>query len=109
MGMHIRFANARRTLIAPAALLAALTLGACTNSPHRVVVAAREVKLSELVNSRVEFTGVVQGPGELGDYITISGHRVYLESIRAWRHLYNRRIIVDDELRTCLTAKANEH
>ena len=46
---------------------------------HRVVV-AKEVKLSELVNSRVEFTGVVQGPGELGDFITISGNRVYLDN-----------------------------
>ena len=78
--MDIRFAKVRHTWIAPAALLAALALGACTTSPHRVVVVAKEVKLAELVNSRVEFTGVVQGPGELGDYITISGNRVYLDA-----------------------------
>ena len=80
--MDIQFANVRRTLIAPAALLAVLALGACTTSPHRVVVVAKEVKLAELVNRRVEFTGVVQGPGELGDYITISGHRVYLDTLK---------------------------
>ena len=80
--MDIRFAKVRHTWIATAALLAALALGACTTSPHRVVVAAKEVKLSELVNSRVEFTGVVQGPGELGDYITISGNRVYLDTLK---------------------------
>ena len=80
--MAIRFAKVRHTLIAPAALLAALALGACTTSPHRVVVAAKEVKLAELVNSRVQFTGVVQGPGELGDYITISGNRVYLDTLK---------------------------
>ena len=80
--MAIQFAKVRHTLIAPAALLAALALGACTTSPHRVVVAAKEVKLTELVNSRVEFTGVVQGPGELGDFITISGNRVYLDTLQ---------------------------
>ena len=80
--MDIQFANVRRTLIAPAALLTALALGACTTTPHRVVVAAKEVKLAELVNSRVQFTGVVQGPGELGDYITISGNRVYLDTLK---------------------------
>ena len=79
--MDIQFANVRRSLVAPAALLAALALGACTTSPHRVVV-AKEVKLSELVNSRVEFTGVVQGPGEFGDFITISGNRVYLDTLQ---------------------------
>ena len=80
--MDVQFAKVRRTLIAPAALLAALALGACTTSPHRVVLVAKDVKLAELVNSRVEFTGVVQGPGELGDYITISGHRVYLDTLK---------------------------
>ena len=80
--MDIQFAKVRHTLIAPAALLAALALGACTTTPHRVVVAAKEVKLAELVNSRVQFTGVVQGPGELGDYITISGNRVYLDTLK---------------------------
>jgi len=80
--MDIQLANVRRTLVAPAVLLAALSLGACTTTPHRVVVAAKEVKLAELVNSRVEFTGVVQGPGELGDYITISGNRVYLDTLK---------------------------
>ena len=80
--MDIQLANVRHTWIAPAVLLAALSLGACTTTPHRVVVAAKEVKLSELVNSRVEFTGVVQGPGELGDYITISGNRVYLDKLQ---------------------------
>ncbi len=79
--MDIQFANVRRSLVAPAALLAALALGACTTSPHRVVV-AKEVKLSELVNSRVEFTGVVQGPGEMGNFITISGNRVYLDKLQ---------------------------
>jgi len=79
--MDIRFAHVRHTLIAPAALLAALAMGACTTSAHRVVVTAKEVRLTELVDRRVEFTGVVQGPGELGDFITISGNRVYLDKL----------------------------
>ena len=80
--MDIRFANVRHALIAPVALLAVLALGACTTTPNRVVVAAKEMKLTELVNNRVEFTGVVQGPGELGDFIIISGNRIYLDKLR---------------------------
>ena len=80
--MDIRFAKVRHTLIAPMALLAILALGACTTTPNRVVVAAKEMKLTELVNNRVEFTGVVQGPGELGDFIIISGNRIYLDKLR---------------------------
>ena len=81
--MNIRFAKALRALIASAPLLAALALGACTTGPHRVVVPAQEVKFAELVNQRVEFTGVVQpGEGELGDFITISGNRVYLDALQ---------------------------
>lgn len=80
--MDIRFARARHSLIAPAALLAVLALGACTTSPQRVVVAAKEMKLTELVNKRVEFTGVVQGPGEYGDFIVISDNRIYLDKLR---------------------------
>ena len=80
--MDIQFAKARRTLVAPAILLAALASGACTTTPHQVVIAAKEVKLSELVDSRVQFTGVVHGPGEFGDYITISGNRVYLDTMK---------------------------
>ena len=79
--MNIQFGNVRSMWIAPAILLAVLALGACTTTPHQVVIAAKEVKLSELVDSRVQFTGVVQGPGELGDFITISGHRVYLDTL----------------------------
>ena len=79
--MRIRFANLRHALLAPAILLAALASGACTTTPHQVVIAAKEVKLSELANSRVQFTGVVQGPGEFGDFITISGTRVYLDTL----------------------------
>ena len=80
--MDIQFANVRRTLVAPAILLAVLASGACTTTPHQVVIAAKEVKLSELVDSRVQFTGVVQGPGEFGDFITISGTRVYLDTVK---------------------------
>jgi len=80
--MDIRFAKIRRTLIAPAALLTALAVGACTTSPQRVVVPAKEMKLTELLNKRVEFTGVVQGPGELGDFIMISGNRIYLDKLK---------------------------
>jgi len=79
--MDIQFGNVRSMWSAPAILLAALALGACTTTPHRVVV-AKEVKLAELVDSRVEFTGVVQGPGEFGDFITISGTRVYLDTMK---------------------------
>jgi len=79
--MNTRFANVRSTWIAPAILLAVLALGACATAPHQVVIAAKEVKLSELANSRVQFTGVVQGPGEFGDFITISGTRVYLDTL----------------------------
>ena len=81
--MDIRFAKASRALVASAPLLAALALGACTTSPHRVVVPAQEMKLAELVNQRVEFTGVVQlGEGDFGDFITISGNRVYLDALQ---------------------------
>ena len=80
--MDIRVANLQRALIAPAALLAVLAMGACTTSPQRVVVAAQEMKLAELVNKRVEFTGVVQGPGERGDFIIISGNRIYLDKLQ---------------------------
>ena len=31
---------------------------------------------------RVEFTGVVQGPGERGDFIIISGNRIYLDKLQ---------------------------
>ena len=68
--------------IAPAILLGALAVGACATTPHQVVIAAKEVKLGELANSRVQFTGVVQGPGEFGDFITISGNRVYLDTLQ---------------------------
>ena len=68
--------------IAPAILLGSLALGACATAPHQVVIAAKEVKLSELANSRVQFTGVVQGPGDFGDFITISGNRVYLDKLQ---------------------------
>jgi hypothetical protein len=81
--MDIRFAKASRALIASAPLLAALALSACTTSPRRVVVPAQEMKLAELVNQRVEFTGVVQlGGVDLGDFITISGNRVYLDALQ---------------------------
>ena len=81
--MDYRLAKAARALIASAPLLAALALGACTTSPQRVVVPAQEMKLAELVDKRVEFTGVVeQGDGDLGDFITISGNRVYLDTLQ---------------------------
>lgn len=81
--MDIRLAKATRALIASAPLLAALALGACTTGPHRVVVPAQEMKLAELVDQRVEFTGVVQqGDGDLGDFITISGNRVFLDTLQ---------------------------
>jgi hypothetical protein len=81
--MDICLAKATRVLIASATLLAALTLGACTTTPHRVVVPAQEMKLAELVDQRVEFTGVVQqGDGDLGDFITISGNRVFLDILQ---------------------------
>lgn len=80
--MAIRFANAWRMLVAPTALIAALALGACTTTPHQVVVEAKEVQLTELVNHRVQFTGVVESPGEFGDFITISGNRIYLDTLQ---------------------------
>lgn len=80
--MAIRFATVRRTLITPTTLLAALALGGCITAPPRVVVVAEEMRLADLVNNRVEFTGVVQSPGEFGDFITISGTRIYLDTLQ---------------------------
>lgn len=81
--MDMHFAKASRALIASALLPAALALGACTTTPQRVVVPAQALKLTELVDQRVEFTGVVQpGDGDLGDFITISGNRVYLDTLQ---------------------------
>lgn len=96
--MDIRFANVRRTLFAPTSLIAALALGACATGPHRVVMAAQEMKLPELVNHRVEFSGVVQGPGELGDFITISGNRIYLDTLQVG-HRNGQRATVSGWLR----------
>lgn len=80
--MDTDVAKTLRALIASASLLAALALGGCETSPQRVVVPAQEMKLAELVDRRVEFTGVVQqGDGDLGDFITISGTRVYLDAL----------------------------
>jgi len=82
--MDIRFANATRALLASAPLLAALSLGGCYVAPARVVVPAKTMQLGELVNQRVEFTSVVQqGDSEQGDFITISGTRVYLDTLKA--------------------------
>ena len=97
--MDIRFANATRALIASAPLLAALALGACTTSPRRVVVPAQEMKFAQLVDQRVEFSGVVQqGDGDLGDFITISGNRVYLDTLQTG-NLSGQRATVAGRLR----------
>lgn len=70
----------RRTMLMWLTTGAALVLAACATEPRRVVVKG-EVALADMVDQRVEFTGQLQGPAKLGDFLTVAGQPVYLDAL----------------------------
>ena len=69
-----------RAIAMLAMLLAACVLTGCASEPRRVVVKG-SVSLSDMVNQKVEFTGPLQGPAKLGDFLTVSGQPIYLDAL----------------------------
>ena len=88
----------RRTMRWVLATGTALALAACASEPRRVVVRSGDVALAEMVNSKVEFTGRVEGPAKLGDYLTVHGRPIYLDELSG-KERYGQRATVAGTLR----------
>lgn len=75
-----------------------LALVAACSTPDRIVVQARDVELIDMVDQKVEFTSVMRGPGERGDYLTISGVDVFLDKLSG-ADRYGQTVTVAGRLR----------
>jgi hypothetical protein len=92
----------------PLLLMLATTalLAGCVSEPRRVVVKG-DVGLDDMVDQRVEFTGPLQGPAKLGDFLTVKGRPVYLDALSGTGR-YGQRATVAGTLRRFVPPTAED-
>lgn len=98
----------RGTALGLAVAFAALPLAACTSGSTRVVVPVQKVELADMVDQQVEFTSEMRGPGERGDFITIAGVDIFLDTLSG-ADRYGQQVTVTGRLRRFQPPTSGEH